>query len=473
MSLVDIDHYVTLMMQRNQLPAFVCGAVVGAFLVLLAVQMSRRMRSSGLVDELRDQLAQLTAEVQGADRENEGLRSQIQGIGRERDLLHDKIKAQEGRIDALQLRADEISTVSERLSLELHETQARLKAELSARRKAQALIKQYSAQLNTISNSDGKIWIKPLSGSVVPFLPLSARRTAVISLANLKGGVGKTTITANLAASLASDGLRVLLIDLDQQGSLSNLCLLHEERANVKRSDCYIDNLFSEGGNLAALNRCVTQLRIMSGSGQLYLAPVREEFADLENKLMTRWHSGLSDEDIRFRLRGALHSPQLRDHYDVVLIDCPPRLTTGCVNALAASDYVLIPVLLEDTSAESVPRILSWLRKFQSTSCAELNVLGVVGNKANPRERLIAREQAIWNSLGDNCKDAWGDPVYFYKEIIREHSAIEGRLAALDPRYESRYRRLVAEIRQGIPHARLQSAAIHPLVGAPADGRRD
>ena len=73
---------------------------------------------------------------------------------------------------------------------------------------------------------------------------------------------------------------------------------------------------------------------------------------------MTRWHSGQTNEDVRFRLRVRLHSPQLRDHYDAVIIDCPPRLTTGSINALAASDYVLIPVLLEDTSAEAVPRIL-------------------------------------------------------------------------------------------------------------------
>ena len=68
----------------------------------------------------------------------------------------------------------------------------------------------------------------------------------------------------------------------------------------------------------------------------------------------------------------------------MVLIDCPPRLTTGCVNALAASDYVLIPVLLEETSVEAVPRILTWLKLFQSEVCRELDVLGVVGNKAFP-----------------------------------------------------------------------------------------
>lgn len=76
----------------------------------------------------------------------------------------------------------------------------------------------------------------------------------------------------------------------------------------------------------------------------------------------------------------------LRDQYDVVLIDCPPRLTTGCVNALAASDYVLIPVLLEETSTDAVPRTLGWLKKFQAQVCTELDVLGIVGNKANPRK---------------------------------------------------------------------------------------
>ena len=105
------------------------------------------------------------------------------------------------------------------------------------------------------------------------------------------------------------------------------------------------------------INLCVTLVEAGTQPGQLYLAPVNEEFADLENRLMARWHAGLSGDDVRYRLRHALHTRDLREHYDVVLIDCPPRLTTGCVNALAASDYVLIPVLLEETSTEAVPRI--------------------------------------------------------------------------------------------------------------------
>jgi hypothetical protein len=73
--------------------------------------------------------------------------------------------------------------------------------------------KHASAQLEAINQTDGKVWLKPAIGTNPPFVPLSARKTAIISLANLNGGVGKATLTANLGAAFASEGLRVLLIE--------------------------------------------------------------------------------------------------------------------------------------------------------------------------------------------------------------------------------------------------------------------
>jgi cellulose biosynthesis protein BcsQ/cell division protein FtsB len=474
---VDIDKFYELfekMHQRGQIPSFLCGVLLGVVLVLLILRLTRGRLSPGLlVRELRDQIVQLTAAHHVLKEENEGSRDRIEGLEGERALLRDKVKAQEGSIETLRQQTLETSAVCERQATEHFDVQEKLKQERKIRRELQKLVKRYSDQLDDVTNSDGKIWLKPTNGQEVPFLPLGVRRTAIISLANLKGGVGKTTITANLGAALALEGLRVLMIDLDHQSSLTNLCLLPGEKIEVKRANRYIDNLFTLGGDLSALNRCVTRLQTPTGRGQLYLAPTEEAFADIENQLMTRWHSGLLPQDVRFRLRTALHSPQLRESYDVVLIDCPPRLTTGCVNALAASDYVLIPVLLEDTSAEAVPRILGWLKRFQTNSCVDLNVLGVVGNKADPRQKLIARERVIWENLREKCRDAWGDTVHQFDEVIREHSSVTGRFACLDPKYQDRYQNLVAQIRTEIPHARLQPSEVHSLAGSPADGGRD
>ena len=466
------DIYVLLekLQQSRQLPALIVGVVAG---LILGLWMSRhlRKRSGGLVAELRSQLSHAIAKWDASAAEAIVLKDHVADGTRERCLLENKTREQDAIVKHQQAVFAEMATQAEKQAVELHESDGKLKIERKARRDAEELAKKYSDQLDTISNSDGRIWQKP-THQASAFLPLHQRKAAIISVANLKGGVGKTTLTANLGAALAARGLRVLLIDFDHQSSLTNCCLTDDEKDELRRSGRFNDDLLEVGSQLDTLNRCVTRLETPAGAGQLYLAPVREDFADLETRLMTQWHSGqLPEEDVRFRLRRVLHDSRLRSYYDVVLIDCPPRWTTGSINALTASDYVLIPVLLDEQSASGVPRILAWLKKFQTDCCVELNILGVVGNKAyNRRTGMIKRELAVWNALGPRNEYAWGDPVHQFEAVIRDHPTVDGKFAALDERHRPNYEALVQQIQRVIPHAHLQPATVPPVDVAAASG---
>jgi len=475
MESIEITRLLERYIQGNPLSGLAAGVTFGAFLCLAAMQAIRAVRRTRSPNPTvsKGNMDQLSHMKQDPKLEGPWIQRETGQSDLENQRVRDEVHQQEGQIGALKEQIIELSLVCERVTSENLDVRGELKREKKTRRQVQSAAKRYSEQLDRIAQSDGKLWLNSPDGRSVPFLPMTMRRAAIISTANLKGGVGKTTITANLGATLARLGLRVLLVDLDYQSSLSTLCLSPQESDQVRRSGRYVNGLLENGGDLSRLNQYVTLLQVDVGAGQLYLAPVSESFADIENRLMTRWYSGLSDDDVRYRLRHALHSRELRDHYDVVLIDCPPRLTTGCVNALAASDYVLIPVLLEETSTEAVPRILSWLKRFQAEVCTELDVLGVVGNKANPRTKLISRQQILWTGLEPKCRNVWGKSVRLFDEIIRDHADVRGRFAALDPRHECRYHALVDQIREEIPNACLQPSAVSAPATASAQGDRN
>lgn len=475
----ELHEFLVKIVQKDQIPTFLCGVFLGVTFVPLLLRLIKGWVNpyEKLIGELKSQVEQLADFKQSLEGEVKRLRTKVGNVERERDLLDEFSKVQEGQLGYLKEQAGHLSAECEEKATKLIDEREKFESEhrklLQVRRTRNDLQKRvdvYDKQLDGVDNSDGKIWDKSAIGTAVPFVPLSLRRTAIISLVNLKGGVGKTTMTANLGAALAAQGLRVLLIDLDYQSSLTNLCLNNEEKIGLEQSNRHVDNFFEEGGDLTAFRRCVVRLQAPSGNGQLFLAPVHENFIDIENKLQARWHVGQIREDVRFRLRNALHCYQLRDSYDVVLIDCPPRWSTGSVNALAASDYVLIPVLLEKTSTEAVPRMLGWLKKFKMNCCQELNLLGVVGNKASNRKGLISREQLAWTDLQERSVSAWKDPVRLFDEIIREHPTFNGPFAALDPRHQPHYDTLIHLIRKEIPHAHLQPATVPPLAGAPSGG---
>jgi cellulose biosynthesis protein BcsQ len=469
----QIFEFLTLIIRKG--PEFIAvgflGLVGGVTLTAFGPRWLRRFLLPQIVDSTERRIAKLEQEAKALKEDADKAKAANADLARDKETFQLTIATQSGRIEELVTTRDQLAGEAERVKEQLVDASLKNKQVYKSYISYKEAYKQTSAQLEAINQTDGKVWLRPVSNTHPPFLPLSARKTAIISLANLKGGVGKTTLTANLGAAFASEGLRVLLIDLDHQSTLSTRALGDHELDEVIRTKRFIHSVFTEDADLAALNRCVTRVQRPTGDGSLYVAPVDEDFADIENQLMTRWSSGVAQHDVRYLLRRALHSTSLRQHYDLVLIDCPPRLTTGAINALAASDYVLIPVLLEEDSAAAVPRMIAWLKRFQSASCADLNILGVVGNRAYPRKNLISRQAVVWKSLDARCKSAWGSAVHLFPEVIRDHPAIVGPFAALDPKHGPSYNALIDQIRKEIRHAHLEPATVHQASRAATDGR--
>src|SRR5205085_12480583 len=128
------------------------------------------------------------------------------------------------------------------------------------------------------------------------------------------------------------------------------------------------------------------------------LFPYTTLFRSMETWLMARWLIRPQDGDVRLTLRAALHGPGAAGEFDRVLIDCPPRLTTACVNALACCDYILIPVNLDRTATLAAPRLLGLLRQLRPVLMPGLCGVGLVANRSS-RTALVADEQDSWDEL--------------------------------------------------------------------------
>src|SRR5262249_3841576 len=144
---------------------------------------------------------------------------------------------------------------------------------------------------------------------------------------------------------------------------------------------------------------------------------------DVEMHLLAQWMLREHGPDDRLYLREALHDLPSKGGpwgYSYVLIDCPPRLSTACINALAASDFLLIPVLLDATSARSVPNLLRMVRRLRAPHLfPDLNVLGIVANRVQLRIGVPIRQAAdVWNQLPAVCNMAWGEPVHYFNTMV-------------------------------------------------------
>ncbi len=234
----------------------------------------------------------------------------------------------------------------------------------------------------------------------------------VLSIVNLKGGVGKTTIAANLGACMAqqlnegkigSEQKRVLLIDLDFQGTLSGMAKPKDDIWPPKDVDSHATRLISNALN----SENIIDLRYTADERELLeIIPSYYELAQAENRLMIEWLLGTQENDIRYTLANILHRPQIRNRYSLIIIDCPPRLTTATIQALCASSHLLIPTIMDLASAGAVNSFARQVETYKKKKmCPYIQHIGVVGSIANPVENFdqqIIDLKALLNSSWEN-----------------------------------------------------------------------
>lgn len=206
------------------------------------------------------------------------------------------------------------------------------------------------------------------------------RSIPILVVGNLKGGVGKTTTAANLIAHYAiQKGKRVLAIDLDFQGSLTATAMSKVDRDNTLEGE--VEGGVSKAAHLID-NKDAFWLRNVTenvkGVSRARIVPTYYSLAGTENRVMVEWLIGHRRDDIRYQLTKILHDDEIQRKFDIIIIDAPPRLTTGCVQALAASTHVLIPTVLDEMSAEAVSAFANQLRVHQAI-WPHLRIVGVVG----------------------------------------------------------------------------------------------
>lgn len=219
----------------------------------------------------------------------------------------------------------------------------------------------------------------------------SITNARVLTVANQKGGVGKTTTAINLATALAAIGKHVLVVDLDPQGNASTGLGIDRKARELSTADVLRGD--------APLEAAIVE----TGVPRLSLAPSTLDLLGLEMEIA-------SLPDRAFRLRKAIEAIEKENNpskamFDYIMVDCPPSLNLLTINAMAAAHALLIPLQCEFFALEGLSQILETMREVKGSVNPELELHGVVLTMFDSRNNLASQVE------GD-VRDYMGKLVY-------------------------------------------------------------
>jgi chromosome partitioning protein len=223
----------------------------------------------------------------------------------------------------------------------------------------------------------------PPSSSANSSIMRGSRIPRILSVANQKGGVGKTTTAVNLATALAAIGKKVLLVDLDSQGNASTG--LGIKRAGIRKST--YDVIFDD----ASVAETVQPTKVPG----LFVLPSSIHLSGAEIELVSTDHR-------EFRLQRALRVPL---PYEYVVIDCPPSLSLLTLNALVASDAIVVPLQCEFFALEGLSHLVKTIERVKKSFNPRLDIHGIVLTMFDKRNNLS-------DQVAADVRSYFGDKVY-------------------------------------------------------------
>lgn len=246
----------------------------------------------------------------------------------------------------------------------------------------------------------------------------------IISFANQKGGVGKTTSAINIAAAIGLKGKKTLLLDCDPQGNASSGLGIRRNRIGATTYDILIGRARAED---AIIKTEYKNLSVLPSS--MPLAAAELELADLEDRA--------------FRLKNALES--IKNDYDYIFIDCPPSLGMLTINALTASEGVIVPMQCEYFSLEGLTQILSTVKQVKRLYNPDLSLTGILITMHNGRLNLSVQvldelkkhyaDKLFSTPVSRNVRlseaPSFGMPIQYYDKYSKGSSAYDDIAAEL------------------------------------------